>query len=233
LRFDAAGWQAAGGDKTMVGSMIPILRSFDETKAREFYIDFMGFTVDWEHRFADNAPLYMQVSKGPIVLHLSEHHGDCSPGGAVRIEMRDVDAFSATLRDKKYKYANPGCGQLMPWGTKELTLTDPFKNRLIFWEPAGTAAASTRRERRRYMLIERFRDPAAVYRRFREQGRLAPDGLDYVSSWVTDDGARCFQVMECDDERQLKDWMKKWEDLVEFEVIPVVTSEEAIRKIDR
>ena len=82
----------------MFGNMVPILRSFDESKAREFYVDFMGFTVDWEHRFADNAPLYMQVSREGIVIHLSEHHGDCSPGGAVRIEMADVDVFSKTLR---------------------------------------------------------------------------------------------------------------------------------------
>ena len=217
----------------MFGNMIPILRSFDETKAREFYIDFMGFTVDWEHRFADNAPLYMQVSREGIVLHLSEHHGDCSPGGAVRIEMADVDAFSKTLRDKRYKYANPGCGQSTPWGTKEVTLTDPFKNRLIFWQAAATATTTESSVRQRYMVIERFRDPAAVYRRFREQGRLAPDGLRYVSSWVTDDVTRCFQMMECADEAMLQEWMRNWEDLVEFEVIRVVSSEEAARKIDR
>lgn len=214
----------------MVGNMIPILRSFDEAKAREFYVDFLGFAVDWEHRFAANAPLYMQVSKGPIVLHLSEHHGDCSPGGAVRIEMREVDALGAELRAKRYKYANPGCGQVTPWGTKELTLTDPFKNRLIFWENAETPT-SDRPGPKRYMVIERFRDPAAVYRRFRERGRLAPDGLQYVSSWVTDDVTRCFQVMACDDEQQLEEWMKNWSDLVDFEVIPVLTSEEAARKI--
>lgn len=215
----------------MIGTMIPILRSFDETKAREFYVDFLGFTVDWEHRFADNAPLYMQVSKDPIVLHLSEHHGDATPGAALRIATRDVDAFSAELRAKKYKYANPGCGQLTPWGTKEVTLTDPFKNRLIFWESADATTASATASRR-YMVIERFRDPAAVYRRFRERGRLAPDGLRYISSWVTDDVTQCFQVMECDDEQQLKTWMSNWDDLVDFEVIDVISSDEAARKIE-
>ena len=80
-----------------------------------------------------------------------------------------------------------------------------------------------------YMVVEHFRggDPAPVYRRFREQGRLAPDGLRYVGSWVTDDLARCFQIMECDDASLLAEWMAHWEDLVEFEVIPVVTSEQA------
>jgi uncharacterized glyoxalase superfamily protein PhnB len=215
----------------MFGNMVPILRSFDESKAREFYVDFMGFTVDWEHRFADNAPLYMQLSREGIVIHLSEHHGDCSPGGAVRIEMADVDAFSKTLREKRYKYANPGCGQLMPWGTKEVTLTDPFKNRLIFWQSAETTTAPESSQRKRYMLIERFRDPVAVYRRFREQGRLAPKTLRYVSSWVTQDIDRCYQIMECDDEQQLKEWMKNWDDIVEFEVIPVISSDEAAARI--
>jgi uncharacterized glyoxalase superfamily protein PhnB len=216
----------------MFGNMIPILRSFDETKAREFYVDFMGFTVDWEHRFADNAPLYMQVSREGIVIHLSEHHGDCSPGGAVRIEMADVDAFSKTLREKGYKYANPGCGQLTPWGTKEVTLSDPFKNRLIFWQAAAaTTSQPEPAERTRYLVIERFRDPVAVYRRFRERGRLAPNRLRYVSSWVTHEVDRCYQIMECDDEQLLKQWMSNWEDLVDFEVIPVLSSEEAAAAI--
>ena len=80
-----------------------------------------------------------------------------------------------------------------------------------------------------YMVIEHFRngDPAPVYRRFREQGRLAPEGLRYVSSWVTRDLKHCYQVMETDDPALLREWISHWEDLVEFEVIPVVTSAEA------
>lgn len=82
------------------------------------------------------------------------------------------------------------------------------------------------------MVLEDFRgDPAAVYRRFRDRGRLAPEGLRYVSSWVTDDLQRCWQVMECDDRRLLEEWMAAWEDLVAFEVIPVVTSAEAAAAI--
>ena len=64
---------------------IPILRSFDEAKAREFYVGFLGFAVDWEHRFEPGMPLYMQVSRDGILLHISEHHGDGSPGIRVRI----------------------------------------------------------------------------------------------------------------------------------------------------
>ena len=112
-----------------------------------------------------------------------------------------------------------------------MTLTDPFKNRLIFWQSADAGAAPARGERKRYMVIERFRDPVAVYRRFRERGRLAPDRLLYVSSWVTKDIDRCYQIMECDDEQQLREWMKNWDDLVDFEVIPVISSEEAAARI--
>ena len=80
-----------------------------------------------------------------------------------------------------------------------------------------------------YMIIENFRngDSTPVYARFREKGRLAPDGLRYVNSWVTPDRARCYQVMECDDRALLDTWMAAWEDLVEFEVHPVITSAEA------
>jgi hypothetical protein len=80
-----------------------------------------------------------------------------------------------------------------------------------------------------YMIVEHFRggDAVPVYRRFRDRGRLAPEGLRYVASWVTDDLRRCYQVMECDDRALLEEWMAAWADLVDFEVIPVVTSAEA------
>jgi hypothetical protein len=80
-----------------------------------------------------------------------------------------------------------------------------------------------------FVIVERFRggDPVPVYRRFRDRGRLAPEGLRYVASWVSDDLTRCFQVMECEDRRLLDEWMANWKDLVEFEVIPAITSAEA------
>ena len=80
-----------------------------------------------------------------------------------------------------------------------------------------------------YMVVEHFRngDPLPVYRRFRDKGRLAPAGLEYVASWVTEDYRRCFQIMECDDRRLLDQWVAQWQDLVDFEIIPVVTSAEA------
>ena len=80
-----------------------------------------------------------------------------------------------------------------------------------------------------YMIIEHYRngDPAPVYARFRAHGRQAPEGLRYVTSWVTEDLAHCYQVMECDDRALLEAWMSAWADLVEFEVHPVLSSAEA------
>ena len=83
-----------------------------------------------------------------------------------------------------------------------------------------------------YMIVEHFKgDPVPVYRRFRDQGRLAPDGLRYVDSWVTDDLLHCYQIMECDDRTLLDAWMERWADLVDFEVVPVMTSAAAASAI--
>ncbi len=81
-----------------------------------------------------------------------------------------------------------------------------------------------------YMVIEHFRngDALPVYRRFRDQGRLAPEGLRYIASWVTNDLRRCFQIMECEDPNLLAQWTARWEDLIEFEIMPVLTSAEAV-----
>ena len=85
-----------------------------------------------------------------------------------------------------------------------------------------------------FMVIERFkdRDARAVYRRFREQGRGAPEGLRYVGSWIEVTFDRCFQVMECDDGRLLQQWVAFWSDLIEFEIVPVVGSAETREVID-
>lgn len=84
-----------------------------------------------------------------------------------------------------------------------------------------------------YMIVEHFRDGKArpVYERFRERGRLAPDGLQYVSSWVSADLRHCYQVMECDDRALLDAWIAAWSDLVEFDVVPVVTSADAAARV--
>ena len=84
-----------------------------------------------------------------------------------------------------------------------------------------------------YMVVERFRngDAAPVYRRFRERGRMAPEGLAYISSWVTEDLSTCYQLMETADPALIEDWMRNWTDLVEFEVHPVMTSQEAAERV--
>ncbi|MEO7362244.1 MAG: DUF3303 family protein [Gemmatimonadaceae bacterium] len=84
-----------------------------------------------------------------------------------------------------------------------------------------------------HIIVENFRggNPDPVYRRFRDRGRLAPDGLTYFSSWVTADPRRCFQVMECDNRALLNEWMAAWCDIVDFGVIDVITSAEAVAAV--
>jgi catechol 2,3-dioxygenase-like lactoylglutathione lyase family enzyme len=112
---------------------IPVLRIFDVPKAREFYLDYLGFHVDWEHRFEPGLPLYMQVSREGCVLHLSEHHGDASPGATVFLRVSGLDAFHAELKGKTYRYQRPGI-ETAPWNARLMELTDPFGNRLRFNE---------------------------------------------------------------------------------------------------
>ncbi len=121
---------------------IPILRILDEPKAREFYVDFLGFRIVWEHRFEPDLPLYMEVSRDSCVLHLSEHYGDSTPGSAIRIESSDLNAFHAELAAKRYKFARPGIDE-QPWG-REMSIKDPFGNRLTFMQSAPSTGAPTR-----------------------------------------------------------------------------------------
>ncbi len=114
---------------------VPIVRIFDVPKAQEYYLGFLGFTVDWEHRFGENFPLYMQVSRGGLRLHLSEHAGDATPGGNMVVYMRGIRAFHAELTARDYRYMKPG---LEDEGTRlEVIVTDPFNNRIRFMELKG------------------------------------------------------------------------------------------------
>ncbi|WP_374358808.1 glyoxalase superfamily protein [Pseudoduganella danionis] len=114
-----------------IHSTTPILRIFDEAKAREFYVGFLGFTVDWEHRFEPGLPIYLQVTRDGCTLHLSEHHGDCSPGAAMRIQVENIEELHAELSAKQYKYARPALHDT-PWGTRDMSVHDPFGNCLTF-----------------------------------------------------------------------------------------------------
>ena len=114
-----------------IGDTTPVFRIFDEQKAREFYVDFLGFSVEWEHRFEDGLPLYMEVCRDDCTIHLSEHHGDCCPGAAVRIETDDLTKLHDELSTKRYGFARPDI-ENTPWGTREMSIKDPFGNRLTF-----------------------------------------------------------------------------------------------------
>ncbi|MHA7809819.1 MAG: glyoxalase superfamily protein [Marinobacter adhaerens] len=116
---------------------IPILRIFDEDKAKEFYLGFLGMKLDWEHRFEKDFPIYMQVSKGNLVFHLSEHSGDCTPGSKVFVNVKDLDSLYQEVTSRQYKYSKPAIEQA-PWGDRGFTVTDPFSNSVLFNEPANT-----------------------------------------------------------------------------------------------
>ncbi|MCB8820337.1 glyoxalase superfamily protein [Microvirga rosea] len=111
----------------------PILRIFDEEKAKAFYVGFLGFTLDWEHRFGPDFPLYAQVSRSGLTLHLSGHHGDATPGSTVYVTMRGVRHYQRELADKHYPNMRPGLEEAA-WGTV-MTVTDPFSNNIRFCEP--------------------------------------------------------------------------------------------------
>jgi hypothetical protein len=116
-----------------MATVIPILRIFDYPKTLEFYVDWLGFQIDWED-IQDNAPIYMQISKDDIVLHLSEHYGDCSPGARVYIDnFTRLIEYHQHLTDKDYKYMRPGIGPA-PWNNNimYMEVLDPFGNRLTF-----------------------------------------------------------------------------------------------------
>lgn len=121
-----------------VQRVIPVLRIFSIEKAREFYFGYLGFQLDWEHRFEPELPLYMQVSRDGLILHLSEHYGDGTPGSHFRVDIQGVRAFHAELTAKGYSYYRPGLNET-PWKTLELTLLDPFGNRIILSEPLAAS----------------------------------------------------------------------------------------------
>jgi catechol 2,3-dioxygenase-like lactoylglutathione lyase family enzyme len=113
---------------------IPILRMHDVEAAKRFYVEYLGCTIDWQDGEGDR-PVYMQVSRGGLVLHLSSHHDDGTPGSAVLCETRGVEELHAELRGKDYPFLNPGL-EPGPGGGRELQLIDPFSNRLRFFERA-------------------------------------------------------------------------------------------------
>ena len=120
---------------------VPIFRIFSLDKAREFYLDFLGFNVDWEHRFEPSAPVYMQISRNGLVIHLSEHHGDGTPGSISYVYTTGVRDLQRELNDKRYRHMRPGI-QEQEWGMTEVSVIDPFNNRITFGEPTQKKPAA-------------------------------------------------------------------------------------------
>ena len=120
-----------------IGPATPILRSFDEAKARAFYVEWLGFTVGFEHRFGPDMPLYLGLIRDGMELHLSEHHGDTTPGTRLRIFVDDIDALYDDIKSRPYPHLNPGRPCKQPWGERDLSLTDPFGNTLTFYQPGA------------------------------------------------------------------------------------------------
>ncbi|MDX1964641.1 MAG: glyoxalase superfamily protein [Pirellulales bacterium] len=120
----------------LIHSTIPILRIFDEARALAFYRDWLGFTVDWVHRFEPTLPAYMQISWAGCTLHLTEHHGDCCPGSTVFLRVSGLREYHAELLAKNYPHLRPGIEQTFH-NSLCMELIDPFGNRLRFDETLG------------------------------------------------------------------------------------------------
>ena len=151
-QFSADSWNvlaakiaAEGGSSPAAGGVrladaIPILRIFSVEKAKEFYVDFLGFVVDWERHFDDNSPAYMQLSRGDLILHLTEHYGDCCPGSTVFVWMTGIEEFHREIAGKNYKYLRPGLETTF-YDAKCVQVIDPFGNRIRFNEDLKPAQA--------------------------------------------------------------------------------------------
>jgi len=117
---------------------IPITRIFDEDKAKDFYLGYLGMSLDWEYRFEEGFPLYMQVSKGQFKLHLSEHSGDCTPGSKIFVNVDCIEILFEELQAKDYAFCKPEL-ESAPWGDRCFTVVDPFSNKILFNEQKVTS----------------------------------------------------------------------------------------------
>jgi hypothetical protein len=117
-----------------IGAPIPILRIQEQRSAYEFYVDYLGFAVEWEHRFEPGLPLYARLSRSELTVDLSEHYGDATPGSTLWVPVRDVTGLHAELSAKRNPHSRPGIERDAPGGPT-LTVIDPFSNRIRFCEP--------------------------------------------------------------------------------------------------
>jgi len=121
----------------IVQKVIPVLRIFDYQKAIEFYVDWLGFNIEWEHTFEENMPIYMEITRDGITLHLSEHHGDATPGARVFVWCTGLKEYHHILIEKKYKNNRPGWQDTF-YNAWSVEVIDPFGNRITFNEKKDT-----------------------------------------------------------------------------------------------
>lgn len=117
----------------IVEKVIPVLRIFDYKKAIEFYVDWLGFKINWKHTFDNNSPVYMEIEREGFTIHISEHHGDGTPGTNVFVWCKGVKDFHTEIINKKYKYNKP-CLEKTFYGSLAVKVIDPFHNQIIFNE---------------------------------------------------------------------------------------------------
>lgn len=130
----AATAMTAGPEDLRVVSVVPILRMYDVAATIRLYIDYLGCSLDWQAGEGDR-PIYLQVSRDGMRLHLSSHHDDGTPRTAVLVEVRNIDALHTELHKRGYSFFNPGIGP-GPGNVREMQLIDPASNRIRFYEPA-------------------------------------------------------------------------------------------------
>lgn len=119
-----------------VEKVIPVLRIFDYKKSIEFYVDWLGFKINWEHTFDELTPVYLEIEKDGLIIHLSEHHGDGTPGSNIFVWCDGVEEFHKEIINKKYKYNKPGLEKTF-YGAMAVKVIDPFHNQIIFNEKTG------------------------------------------------------------------------------------------------
>lgn len=113
---------------------IPVLHIFDYELAKRFYVNWLGFKIDWEHTFEPGMPRYISISQGGVVLHLTEHYGDCCPGATCRIRVDDLEEYHRELQSRPNSNMHP-CVELASWNSLEMEVIDPFGNRIRFNQP--------------------------------------------------------------------------------------------------
>ena len=118
-----------------IEAVIPVLRMYDVAATLRFYVDYLGCTLDWQEGEGDQ-PVYLEVSRGPLRLHLSSHSDDGTPGTVILVVVRGLDELLAELQGREYPFMSPGI-EPGPGGGRELQLIDPASNRIRFYEPAA------------------------------------------------------------------------------------------------